>query len=163
PPPPPRFPGGGPRPPPSPRLPRPPPAGGGGDGVRRGGAGGGAPDGGASWGASPGGAGSAPPAARPGRAPPPPRPAAGARRAGAGVVVNDLGATISGEGSDATPAQAVVAEIEELGSEAVADGENVADFAGAKRLVERAVVTFGRLDILVNNAGILRDRMLVNM
>src|SRR5262249_17563711 len=59
--------------------------------------------------------------------------------------------------------QAVVAEIAALGSEAIADGENVADFEGARRLVERAVDTFGRLDILVNNAGILRDRMLVNM
>ena len=83
--------------------------------------------------------------------------------AGARVVVNDLGATLTGEGADATPAQTVVVEIETLGSEAIADGENVADFQGAKRLVERAVETFGRLDILVNNAGILRDRMLVNM
>jgi NAD(P)-dependent dehydrogenase (short-subunit alcohol dehydrogenase family) len=83
--------------------------------------------------------------------------------AGARVVVNDLGATLTGEGADATPAQTVVAEIETLGSEAIADGENIADFQGAKRLVERAVETFGRLDILVNNAGILRDRMLVNM
>ena len=54
-------------------------------------------------------------------------------------------------------------EIQALGGEAVADGENVADFAGAKRLIDGAVAAFGRLDILVNNAGILRDRMLVNM
>jgi NAD(P)-dependent dehydrogenase (short-subunit alcohol dehydrogenase family) len=84
-------------------------------------------------------------------------------QAGAHVVVNDLGATVTGEGADATPAQSVVREVEALGSQAVADGENVADFEGARRLVERAVETFGRLDILVNNAGILRDRMLVNM
>ena len=83
--------------------------------------------------------------------------------AGADVVVNDLGATLTGVGADRTPAQEVVAEIEGLGARAVADGENVADFEGARRLVERAVETFGRLDILVNNAGILRDRMLVNM
>jgi NAD(P)-dependent dehydrogenase (short-subunit alcohol dehydrogenase family) len=57
----------------------------------------------------------------------------------------------------------VVREIEARGGQAVADGENVADFAGAKRLIDRAISTFGRLDILVNNAGILRDRMLVNM
>jgi NAD(P)-dependent dehydrogenase (short-subunit alcohol dehydrogenase family) len=82
---------------------------------------------------------------------------------GARVVVNDLGGSLSGEGSDLTPAQEVVAEIEALGSQAVANGENVADFEGARRLVEQAVDTFGRLDILVNNAGILRDRMLVNM
>jgi NAD(P)-dependent dehydrogenase (short-subunit alcohol dehydrogenase family) len=84
-------------------------------------------------------------------------------RAGARVVVNDLGATLSGEGTDASPAQSVVEEIKGLGSDAVANGENVADFEGARRLVEHAVEHFGRLDILVNNAGILRDRMLVNM
>ena len=84
-------------------------------------------------------------------------------RAGASVVVNDLGASLEGAGADATPAQSVVAEVEELGVRAVADGENVADFAGAGRLVEHALAEFGRLDILINNAGILRDRMLVNM
>ena len=83
--------------------------------------------------------------------------------AGADVVVNDLGATVAGMGADRTPAQEVVAQVEARGRGAVADGENVADFEGARRLVERAVETFGRLDILVNNAGILRDRMLVNM
>jgi NAD(P)-dependent dehydrogenase (short-subunit alcohol dehydrogenase family) len=84
-------------------------------------------------------------------------------RAGAKVVVNDLGATLAGEGADASPAQEVVADIEALGGEAVANGDDVADFAGAERLVRQAVGTFGRLDILVNNAGITRDRMLVNM
>jgi NAD(P)-dependent dehydrogenase (short-subunit alcohol dehydrogenase family) len=84
-------------------------------------------------------------------------------RAGAKIVVNDLGASLAGEGTDAGPAHDVVREIEALGGEAVADGENVADFAGAKRLIDGAVAAFGGLDILVNNAGILRDRMLVNM
>ena len=84
-------------------------------------------------------------------------------RAGAKVVVNDLGAALSGEGHDDTPAQQVVQEIETLGGAAVANGENVADFAGAGRMVQQAVEHFGRIDILVNNAGILRDRMLVNM
>ena len=84
-------------------------------------------------------------------------------RAGAKIVVNDLGASLAGEGTDAGPAHDVVREIQALGGEAVADGENVADFAGAKRLIDGAVAAFGRLDILVNNAGILRDRMLVNM
>jgi NAD(P)-dependent dehydrogenase (short-subunit alcohol dehydrogenase family) len=84
-------------------------------------------------------------------------------KAGAKIVVNDLGGSLAGEGADTGPAHDVVREIEALGGEAVADGENVADFAGAKRLIDGAVTAFGRLDILVNNAGILRDRMLVNM
>jgi NAD(P)-dependent dehydrogenase (short-subunit alcohol dehydrogenase family) len=83
--------------------------------------------------------------------------------AGAKVVVNDLGAALSGEGHDDTPAQQVVEEIRNAGGEATANGDNVADFAGAERLVRQAIDELGRLDILVNNAGILRDRMLVNM
>ncbi len=82
---------------------------------------------------------------------------------GAKVVVNDLGGSLTGEGADATPAEQVVAEIEALGGEAVANAENVADFAGAERMVQHAIDAFGGLDILVNNAGIIRDRMLVNM
>jgi NAD(P)-dependent dehydrogenase (short-subunit alcohol dehydrogenase family) len=84
-------------------------------------------------------------------------------RAGAAVVVNDLGATLAGEGADATPAQQVVAEIEGLGGRAVANGANVADWAEAEAMVHQAVDELGGLDILVNNAGITRDRMLVNM
>jgi NAD(P)-dependent dehydrogenase (short-subunit alcohol dehydrogenase family) len=84
-------------------------------------------------------------------------------RAGARVVVNDLGGSLAGEGEDSRPAQQVAQEIVELGGEAVADDENVADFVGAEQMVQRALDTWGRLDILVNNAGILRDRMLVNM
>jgi NAD(P)-dependent dehydrogenase (short-subunit alcohol dehydrogenase family) len=84
-------------------------------------------------------------------------------QAGAKVVVNDLGGSLAGDGSDLGPAEQVVEEIRSAGGEAGANGENVADFAGAERLVRRAVESFGRLDILVNNAGILRDRMLVNM
>ena len=84
-------------------------------------------------------------------------------RAGAKLVVNDLGASLAGEGASEGPAHDVVREIEALGGEAIANGENVADFAGAERLVQAAIERFGRLDILVNNAGILRDRMLVNM
>jgi NAD(P)-dependent dehydrogenase (short-subunit alcohol dehydrogenase family) len=84
-------------------------------------------------------------------------------RAGARVVVNDLGGSLAGEGEDSRPAQQVAQEIVELGGEAVADDENVADFVGAEQMIQRALDTWGRLDILVNNAGILRDRMLVNM
>ena len=83
--------------------------------------------------------------------------------AGAAVVVNDLGATLAGEGADEAPARQVVAEIEAGGGRAVANGDDVADLAGAGRLVRQALDAFGRLDILVNNAGITRDRMLVNM
>src|SRR2546421_10211583 len=83
--------------------------------------------------------------------------------AGAKVVVNDLGAGVAGEGSDPGPAEQVVEEIRAAGGEASTNGGNVADFAGAERLVQQALEDFGRLDILVNNAGILRDRMLVNM
>src|SRR5256885_241040 len=83
--------------------------------------------------------------------------------AGAKVVVNDLGAGVAGEGSDAGPAEQVVEEIRAAGGEAATNGENVADFTCAERLVRQAIDDFGRLDILVNNAGILRDRMLVNM
>jgi NAD(P)-dependent dehydrogenase (short-subunit alcohol dehydrogenase family) len=84
-------------------------------------------------------------------------------RAGAKVVVNDLGAALSGEGHDDTPAQQVVQEIEALGGAAAANDANVADFEQAGAMVQQAIDRFGRLDILVNNAGILRDRMLVNM
>src|SRR4051812_15888729 len=84
-------------------------------------------------------------------------------REGARLVVNDLGAGIGGEGADATPAQQTVEDIKALGGEAVVNGDDVADWAGAQRLVARAVETFGDLHVLVNNAGILRDRMLVNM
>ena len=82
---------------------------------------------------------------------------------GAKVVVNDLGGEADGSGGDATPAQQVVAEIQAMGGEAIANGDNVADWDGAQRLVQMAVETFGDLHVLVNNAGILRDRVVVNM
>jgi NAD(P)-dependent dehydrogenase (short-subunit alcohol dehydrogenase family) len=82
---------------------------------------------------------------------------------GAKVVVNDLGGSREGTGSDAGPAQQVVDEIVAAGGEAVANTDDVSDFAGAESLVKAALDAFGRLDVLVNNAGILRDRMLVNM
>lgn len=82
---------------------------------------------------------------------------------GAKVVVNDLGGSPDGTGSDATPAEEVVAEIQAMGGEAVANHDDVTSWEGAKRLVDTAVEAFGDLHVLVNNAGILRDRMLVNM
>jgi NAD(P)-dependent dehydrogenase (short-subunit alcohol dehydrogenase family) len=82
---------------------------------------------------------------------------------GAAVVVNDLGSSADGIGADATPAEEVAALIRERGGKAVVDTNNVAEWAGAKAMVDKAVSAFGGLDILVNNAGILRDRMLINM
>ena len=84
-------------------------------------------------------------------------------QAGAKVVVNDLGGSLAGEGTDSTPAQGVVNEIVALGGQAVASYDDVSDFAAAEHMIGRAVERYGKLDILVNNAGILRDRMLVNM
>ena len=83
--------------------------------------------------------------------------------AGASVVVNDRGASLAGEGEDASPAQEVVNEIVAAGGKAVASYADVSDFGAAEELVARAVDRYGGLDILVLNAGILRDRMLVNM
>src|ERR1700722_5627715 len=87
--------------------------------------------------------------------------------AGAAVVVNDVGAALSGaplsgEGREETPADEVVAEIVASGGRAVADHHSVSDWKAAAAIIETAVSEFGRLDILVNNAGITRDRMLTS-
>ena len=82
---------------------------------------------------------------------------------GAKVVVNDLGGTRDGTGADTGPAQEVVQEIEGMGGEAIANGDDVSDWEGAQRMVNQAIETFGDLHAVVSNAGILRDRMLVNM
>ena len=82
---------------------------------------------------------------------------------GAKVVVNDLGSAPNGSGDDATPAQEVVDTIRAAGGEAVVNSSDVADWAGAKAMVDQALEIFGRLDLLINNAGILRDRMIVKM
>ena len=84
-------------------------------------------------------------------------------RAGAKVVVNDVGAALSGEGEDTRPAEQVVGEIRAAGGEAVANHESVADFAAGRRMVEQCVDTFGKIDAVVHVAGILRDRMIFNM
>ncbi len=82
---------------------------------------------------------------------------------GAAVVINDLGGSAAGIGSDAGPAEQVATEIRSQGGKAAANTESVADFEAAGRIVKQALDEFGRLDILVNNAGILRDRMVFNM
>lgn len=83
--------------------------------------------------------------------------------AGAKVVVNDVGASLSGEGLDATPAQRVVDEIRAAGGTAVANTDSVAEWASAQRVIQCAVDHFDRIDCVVNNAGILRDRMFHKM
>jgi NAD(P)-dependent dehydrogenase (short-subunit alcohol dehydrogenase family) len=84
-------------------------------------------------------------------------------RHGARVIVNDLGASLAGDGQDQGPAGEVVAAIRAAGGTAVTNGDDVADWNGARRLIDQAYDTWGRLDILVNNAGVLRDRMSFNM
>lgn len=79
------------------------------------------------------------------------------------MVVNDLGAGLTGEGADRLPADDVVEEIVERGGRAVASPHDVSNWAQAKELVDLAIDTFGGLHVLVNNAGILRDRTLANL
>jgi NAD(P)-dependent dehydrogenase (short-subunit alcohol dehydrogenase family) len=84
-------------------------------------------------------------------------------REGARVVVNDIGASVSGEGQDAGPAQTVVNEIKAAGGEACANTDSVSDANSAARIVQTALDVFGRIDVIVNNAGILRDRFFHKM
>ena len=84
-------------------------------------------------------------------------------RQGATVVVNDVGGSVHGEGTDKRPAEDVVDVIKRRGGEAAANYDDVADWDGAANLVRQAVDEFGRLDVLVNNAGIVRDAMLFSM
>ena len=84
-------------------------------------------------------------------------------RKGARVVVNDLGTSTEGEGTDQGPAEEVVGEIRAMGGAAVVNGASVADPAGATSIIEDAVTNFGRIDGVVNNAGILRDRIFHKM
>jgi NAD(P)-dependent dehydrogenase (short-subunit alcohol dehydrogenase family) len=83
-------------------------------------------------------------------------------RAGAKVVVNDLGVEADGRGGSAGPAHEVVEQIRAAGGEAIADGADVADMAQTAALVRAALDAFGRLDVVVNNAGFVRDRMFVS-
>src|SRR5439155_14413691 len=83
--------------------------------------------------------------------------------AGAKVVVNDLGASLSGEGAEATPAQTVVNEIVKAGGTAQPNYGSVANFTQATAMVQQVVDAWGRIDIVVHVAGILRDRMIFNM
>lgn len=82
---------------------------------------------------------------------------------GALIVVNDLGGSLDGTGSDASAAQKVVDEVKAAGGEAVANHDSVATPEGGESIVQCAIDTFGRVDIVINNAGILRDKSFHNM
>jgi NAD(P)-dependent dehydrogenase (short-subunit alcohol dehydrogenase family) len=82
---------------------------------------------------------------------------------GAKVVVNDVGASLTGDSTDETPAEEVVRVIAERGGRAIVSTDDISDWDGAGRMVQQAIDAFGGLDTLVCNAGIVRDRMLVNM
>jgi NAD(P)-dependent dehydrogenase (short-subunit alcohol dehydrogenase family) len=83
-------------------------------------------------------------------------------RAGAAVVVNDLGGARDGSGSGTAMADRVVAEIRGAGGEAVASYDDVARVEGGRRILRAALDAFERVDVLVNNAGILRDKSFAN-
>jgi NAD(P)-dependent dehydrogenase (short-subunit alcohol dehydrogenase family) len=76
---------------------------------------------------------------------------------GARVVVNDIGGSVTGDGSDAAAAAGVVDEIRGLGGDAVADGHSVTSPQGGQAIVDTALNAWGRVDIVINNAGIVRD------
>jgi NAD(P)-dependent dehydrogenase (short-subunit alcohol dehydrogenase family) len=84
-------------------------------------------------------------------------------KAGAQVVVNDIGASLTGEIGSEDPAEVVAREIQALGGTAIANKDSVSDAGSAQRIVEAALNAFGRVDCVVNNAGILRDRIFHNL
>ncbi len=84
-------------------------------------------------------------------------------KAGAKVVVNDVGCLRNGTGSDTKMADQVVEEIRKFGGEAIASYDSVATSEGTTAIIKKAIESFGRIDILVNNAGILRDRTILKM
>ena len=82
---------------------------------------------------------------------------------GAFLVINDLGGSVDGSGSDASAAQKVVDEIVAAGGEAVANHDSVSTPEGGEAIIKTAVDAYGRVDIVINNAGILRDKTFHNM
>ena len=84
-------------------------------------------------------------------------------RRGAKVVVNDLGGSVDGSGGSSEAADKVVAEIKEMGGQAIANGSSVTDDAGVQKMIEDTMSAFGRIDIIIANAGILRDKSFSKM
>ena len=82
---------------------------------------------------------------------------------GANVVVNDVGGSVTGEGSDYSLAELLASQIRSGGGEAVADVNSVANADGGAAIVQTALDVYGRLDIVINNAGILHDKMFEDM
>jgi NAD(P)-dependent dehydrogenase (short-subunit alcohol dehydrogenase family) len=82
---------------------------------------------------------------------------------GAKVVINDIGASVAGEGRDVGPAQQTVEDVRARGGQAVASTDSVTTWTSANAIVKTAIDAFGRIDAVVNNAGILRDRFFFNM
>ena len=82
---------------------------------------------------------------------------------GTKVVVNDLGGSMDGEGSESTPAQKVVDEIKAAGGEATPNFDSVSDWDSAQKIIGTAIDAYGKIDILINNAGILRDKSMMKM
>jgi NAD(P)-dependent dehydrogenase (short-subunit alcohol dehydrogenase family) len=76
---------------------------------------------------------------------------------GARVLVNDIGGSVTGDGSNSEAAQAAAAEIRQLGGEAVADNHSVTSPEGGQAIIDAAQNAWGRVDIVINNAGIVRD------
>ena len=89
--------------------------------------------------------------------------AEGLAKAGASIVVNDVGVTLTGETENISAAEEAVAAIQAAGGQATANRDSVADWNSAQRIVQTALDTFGRIDIVVNNAGILRDAIFHRM
>ena len=82
---------------------------------------------------------------------------------GANVVVNDIGGSVTGVGSENAPADVVVEEINSSGGSAVANYDSVATKQGGESIIESALSNFGSVDAVVNNAGILRDKSFAKM
>ncbi|MBK5289476.1 MAG: SDR family NAD(P)-dependent oxidoreductase [Acidimicrobiia bacterium] len=84
-------------------------------------------------------------------------------REGANIVINDVGVSLDGQGTDEDPAAQTVNDIKALGVGAIASYGSVTDYDAAGATIQAAIDEFGQIDILVNNAGIVRDRSLLKM